>query len=85
MNRFGEMPKWEGNLAANDKLTKGKHISSANLYGAETIVFNRNGEMISGLLNGQIAKISLNGDIEKIVHMGDESDEKICSNKFKMN
>jgi hypothetical protein len=68
----------DGNLKPNNLLQKASHLAEKKLAGPETILFTENGTLITGLVNGQIVSVDENGNVHKIVHIGDETDEKLC-------
>ena len=70
---------FEGALKANNLLEKAKYIAHKKVTGPETIVFAKDGNMYTGLMNGQIVKIDVAGEVHKIVQMGDQTDDAICS------
>lgn len=80
--RLPELEPFTGNLKPNNLLEKAKYIGKNKLHGPEAIVFDKEGNIYTGLVNGQIVKIdkTFQNNIKVIAHMGEETDEKICSN-----
>lgn len=78
---FPEVTPFEGNLKPNTFLQNAKYIGRGKLRGPETIVFDKDGNLYTGTVNGQIVKIDKNdrNKIVKVVQMGEENDEKICN------
>jgi hypothetical protein len=78
--RFPEYIPFEGNLKPNTLLQNAKYIGHKRLIGPESIVFDKEGNIYTGLANGQIVKIDKNdrNNIKVIAYMGEETNEKIC-------
>ena len=57
-----------------------KYIGQKRLFGAESMVFDKEGNIYTGLANGQIVKIDKNdrNNIKVVAYMGEETSEKIC-------
>ncbi|CAF1093434.1 unnamed protein product, partial [Brachionus calyciflorus] len=68
----------EGNLKPNHKLEKAVYIGQHVLVGPETIEFDKDGFLYTGLLNGQIVKIDPTNptEFQIIAQIGTESQEK---------
>jgi hypothetical protein len=67
-------------LKPNTLLQNAKYIGKSKISGAESLVFDKDGNIYTGLTNGQIVKIDKNdrNSIKVIAHMGEETNEKIC-------
>jgi hypothetical protein len=80
MKRYGhpKLNAWK----TNELLAKADYLAHNKIKGPETIVFDRNGSLYSGLSNGQIVRIDKNGQIEKIIQVGEEMDERVCGKNF---
>jgi hypothetical protein len=79
-----ELEPFTENLKPNTLLEKTKYIGKKKIQGPEAVVFDKDGNIYTGLVNGQIVKIdkTFQNNIQVIAHMGEESDEKICSNNL---
>ena len=74
-----------GNLKPdNNYLADAKYIGQKILKGPESIVFDKDGNMYTGLTSGKIVKIDKNNttNIKNLVQTGEETDENICSLHF---
>lgn len=69
----------EGNLAPNTKLEAAKYLAHQKLRGPETIVIDKDGSILTGVMNGQIVRVKSDGSIQKIAQIGDEKNETICN------
>jgi hypothetical protein len=70
-------------LASNNLLEKAEYIAHNKIKGPEAIVFDSNGSMYTGLSNGQIVRIDKDSSVVKIAQIGQEMDERICSDDLK--
>ena len=71
-----------GNLKPdNNYLADAKYIGQKILKGPESIVFDKDGNLYTGLTSGKIVKIDKNNrtNIKNLVQTGEETDENICS------
>ncbi len=75
------MKPLEGNLEPNTRLQSAHYIGHKRLIGPESIVFDSEGNMYTGLTNGQIVKIDKNdrSNIQVVARMGEETNDSICS------
>ncbi len=62
----------------NDKLSHAEYIAQHELIGPETIVFNYDGLMYTGLTNGYIARVNRDDYIAPIAQMGTEKNVTLC-------
>jgi hypothetical protein len=69
---------FKGKLAPNDKLAQAEYIAQNNLIGPETIVFNFDGLMYTGLTNGHIVRVNKDEKVVKIAQMGNEKNASLC-------
>ncbi len=72
-----------GNLKPNTLLQNAQYIGEKTLKGPESIVFDDEGNIYTGLVNGQIVKVDKNdrNNIQIIARIGDETDDSVCSKK----
>lgn len=68
-----------GVLEPNELLKETKYIVHENLVGPETIEFDENGDLITGLANGRIVRINLKENkMTTIALVGNETDQAQC-------
>jgi hypothetical protein len=70
-----------GNLKPNNLLANAKYIGKGIIKGPESIVFDKEGNIYTGVTNGKIIKIDKNDrtNIKDLVQIGEETDASICS------
>ena len=70
-----------GNLKPNTLLQNAQYIGEKKLKGPESIVFDDDGNMYTGLANGQIVKVDKNdnSNIQVLARIGDETNDSECS------
>ena len=73
---------YEGKLSPNEKLTQASYIAQKKIVGPETIVFTNEGDLYTGLMNGDIVRVNKNQSITRIARMGNEKDDSKCRKIF---
>jgi hypothetical protein len=70
-----------GNLEPNTLLQNAQYIGEKKLKGPESIVFDDDGNMYTGIATGQIVKVDKNdqNNIQIVTRIGEETDDSICS------
>ena len=70
-----------GNLRPNTLLQNAQYIGEKKLKGPESIAFDNDGNMYTGLANGQIVKVDKNdnSNIQVLARIGDETNDSECS------
>ena len=65
-------------------MEKAKYIGLHKIKGPECIVFDKEGHLYTGLVNGSIIKIDKHDRkiMKVLAHMGEETNQTICSRFF---
>ncbi len=70
-----------GNLSPNNLLQKAQFIRANGLKGPESIEFDTEGNLYTGLSSGRIVRLNSNNPslIDRIYYTGEETNQDICS------
>ena len=73
-----------GNLSPNNLLQKAYFIRAYGLKGPESIEFDNEGNLYTGLSSGKIVRLNKNNRscIDRVYYTGEETNQNICSMIF---
>ena len=77
--RLPPLPLPIGNLSVNTRLLNSVYIAENKLVGPETLAISKDGDIFTGLMNGDIVRIDKYGNINRITKIGQTTNDSFCS------